>query len=301
MKKSYVAITIKIYLIMMLSGCTMISDTFTSEDNNAERSSEANKEIDSQLGQESNAELKRVNQVIDEFEELRPQIRKLIGMEEDISYFIEQLAGSAYLSESIRYVGNNNSESVLNSDDANKFMVSNIQEFNLTTRNIETSTSGDNDFIVGSNNLKLPPKVELGSAGKLDKFMGEPENNKFSNTRLTEDNKIKDKFMTTSNNNRQAIIDTNANSQNEQAALHLVSTSKIDGLKNYWLTTQTKLPTLFSGKQALVSLVNVNGKAFYSLRVGPFDKSNAAFNCQEVRSANGYCAVVDYSGEPLTL
>ncbi|MCC2604781.1 SPOR domain-containing protein [Planctobacterium marinum] len=80
-------------------------------------------------------------------------------------------------------------------------------------------------------------------------------------------------------------------------ALHLASYSKKGNLQQGWDSLYNKFKDVLCLRSARSELVNVQGKDYYSLRVGPYASQDEAIkDCRILTSKGQYCALSQFSG-----
>lgn len=87
-------------------------------------------------------------------------------------------------------------------------------------------------------------------------------------------------------------------SNNANYAVHVASYQQQNNVAKGWNIISNKYPDLLCQLSAKSNPVQVNGKRFYSLRVGPLESPRAAkILCEAIRNKGGYCTTSDYLGE----
>lgn len=80
-------------------------------------------------------------------------------------------------------------------------------------------------------------------------------------------------------------------------AIHLVSYSSMTQIPDGWRQLSPKINRLTCNRGAVVKQVEVKGKTFYSLRVGPYLTRDQVQNvCAEISKKGMYCAISTYEG-----
>ena len=81
-------------------------------------------------------------------------------------------------------------------------------------------------------------------------------------------------------------------------ALHLASYSKKDSLQKGWKMLFNQYKAVLCLRSARAEMVNVRGKNFFSLRVGPYTSRDEAIkDCRTLTNQGQYCAISQFSGE----
>lgn len=87
------------------------------------------------------------------------------------------------------------------------------------------------------------------------------------------------------------------NSLKELYAVHLASYSKKESLEEGFVTFQNRFSESLCGLSAIYKTVEVKGKNFFSLRIGPlYSVSDAKDLCATITSRGQYCAVTTFDG-----
>ncbi|MBJ7537395.1 SPOR domain-containing protein [Marinomonas transparens] len=94
------------------------------------------------------------------------------------------------------------------------------------------------------------------------------------------------------------VATTKTSKMDEGYGVQVASYSNRDEAIRGWRVLQKKLPVIFDGFVPHVNEKEVNGRAMYQLKVGPFvDKSYSSKFCSMLKEQNTDCLVTKYDGE----
>ena len=241
----------------------------------------------------------KIKEYVQELETMRPQLLKVIEMEQDLSFMIEQIASFSSLDNKARYIQDfNQSQEELKGIDSGDFSSDPFIVANTPNDSQDALVSTD----AGSQNVRLvaAPTIskfsDVNSATNL-KTLPIPTNNNATSAVTEVDSKFSQLERKA---NEPDIIEALVETK-DQSGIHLVSVSKKSNLPDFWNNMLSKYPDILADKRPLVELVNVNGKQFYSLRVGPYSNDLAKLECKRLSADGTYCGVVNYQGQALKL
>jgi len=85
-------------------------------------------------------------------------------------------------------------------------------------------------------------------------------------------------------------------------AVHLASYRGAETAEAGWETLHAMFPDVLDGLSARLESVEIEGRGeFLRLKAGPFDTREAARSaCRAIEAAGAYCAIADFTGEPLS-
>ena len=301
---------------LLLSGC-LLTEVFKEELIEESKVAKLQQKLDSIEEQITIQELARK---IQDFEQLKPDLKRIVELESDLAYLTETMrAGDAAV------LGVQSAFNALPSigDQYSKQDIINQQ---LDTSASEPSFSQVAPAPTQFRNMS----IEVGSATKVmstDQFSDLRQDAaqvdaKFSsdmaatvNTSQLSGNSVdtsevqEDKFQqpnprlivgSTIVANDQLSSCVQAGNNNADYSIHLASYSNETNARLGWQILGAKYEGLLCKLTPKLASVSVNGKEYFSLRVGPLDDTSTAIDlCKEIRKTGGYCASARFAGKNL--
>lgn len=323
---------LSLILPLSLCGCILTDDYKQSLKDKHELT-----EIQQQIEQlEEVYTLQQVSRKVQALEQLRPDINRIIEMENDLAYLTNILENSeamnnngtidgpslpsieTVVSESSFLNDQNSQNSLPNFEADNSSVV-----VNAVAPIMISSDAGIYDIEDSAIDAKFSSSIndtdsQFMSANQkpLDKFssVSNSDDNqmidsKFSNSgSLVANQSFASNQYTQSSPQdivakvEQANIDSCfiSGSVDSQYSVHLASYSTESSAKKGWQLLSEKHKGLLCNLSAKVTDVSVNGKQFLSLRVGPLANQQSVKQlCSAIKATGDYCASAEYSGRNL--
>lgn len=287
-----------IFLVIALttSACS-ITDTFS-----ASNDEQGNKEFrtftgDTLLDKYSETEQKRLmNKYIEEWEDLKPAITKVIALENELSFALQALENNNPENNAVLSV--EELQSLPNSFQQDQQIQPVFNSRNVNGTNInERADSIDAKFASAGSSapIKLGVAAPLGRSFDNTSTGDGANTDKFSQATEQSQNMIQTQQRLTSNTR---CGESRSIANGDDYAIHLASYSKKisanSGQKSFLAKYQNEL----CEKVAIIKPVEVKGNNYYSLRFGPYLSSQEAQNvCAILRQRSDYCSVSRFDGE----
>lgn len=292
------------YLAAAASMCLYIAGCTTNGGPNSDA-------INSQISLQSRSE---INKHIQEWEELKPGIKRLVALESDLKFLIAELAKANDISDSpVKQQPVSSPAVALNNkpetparerapvaaasffiDEPSEQIAKPVKKVEVPQRKepkpVSSPFSEDQTDIA-----QTEPKSEVTETAPPPPTVSRPQPSRdfvakspiFSQT-TTQSSSIGGPDRCTPPGNRK--VEGNV-------ALHLASYSKKGNLQQGWDSLYNKFKEVLCLRSARSELVNVQGKDYYSLRVGPYASQDEAIkDCRILTSKGQYCALSQFSG-----
>mmetsp|Transcript_49740 Transcript_49740/g.158864 ORF Transcript_49740/g.158864 Transcript_49740/m.158864 type:complete len:321 (-) Transcript_49740:1344-2306(-) len=299
---------------LLLSGCSSISD-FTSSSNVSNDNDKYN---------DNQATLSDVVKQMQEWEELKPGLIRLIKQESELSFLLSELENMSnvqtfandYVDISGRSLTGQPNVSMqppelralAKSSEANPEQSQEVEvasarpiQRNLTSSNKFSSQSAPVSSSVNRNQIVGYASTSSPNNAQPTTFKSNANiAQRLSNNSTQEQGASISKFQETSVANLVGSTDecsVNLNSVGDNA-IHLVSYKSKNYVEKGWQELMSKHKEVLCGKQPLVASVTVKGIDYQSLRVGPYiNVAEAQSACKKLRDSGQYCAVTKFTGK----
>lgn len=295
---------------VLLDGCNMTS-LLWSKDENAEAhpvyaESQSGKVI-KQYDEDERAIL--VSQYIEEWQELKPTLNKVIALESELSYVLKELDKVDSSVETMTEVPKGFLQSFeKDMSGGSRLVDSSLQNSNTTTKQTPALESAEVTSNLGPASISQAARnnVKLASAQQVPQRLSDNVNGveqidaKFSSkpSPLLE-NSYK-AVTAVSRSNSKSCGNDSLSRIGEGFAVHLASYSKQASLAEGKNVFQGKYADHLCQKTAVVKAVSVKGRDFYSLRYGPYEtRTEAQKVCNDIRIGSDYCTISQFEGERL--
>jgi len=249
--------------------------------------------------------------------EIKQDVNRLVALEEDIQYFLEVISNTSGMSDRLfaaksanqattisdRQFMNTPSVSLPSTGMPSAGMQNSIPRASgavielgvarplpsaPAARDLASNNSVVNDAKFSGSNVS----VQNPSTTQVQTLNAQVDNRKFTSQDVSGNASFNPSARNTS------ALNTDTQSSIIKA-IHLVSTSKKDGLTDAWKEILRKYPNVSKDMSPLFEIVRVKDKDYFSLRVGPYSINDANAMCSQIRGNGSYCGVTEYIGQPL--
>ncbi len=254
-----------------------------------------------------------------EWEDLKPGLVRLVKKESELSFLLSELEGMANVqtfdNDFVDISGKNmvSQQTNLPASSGLQDMASALDASAPLTQIVEVASASpirrnlaeNNKF---SNSSLAPPKLAAAFTSasaasqtipKKPRFIGPAAQQSFASP-SREQAVSASKFQEKNVANIVGSIDECAANLNNSGdtAIHLVSYKSSNYVEKGWQELSAKHKAVLCGKQPIVANVTVKGVDYHSLRVGPYSTVSEAQNaCKKLRDSGQYCAVTEFSGK----
>lgn len=301
----------------LLSGC-ILTDEFK-----ASLVEEHNREKEKPLNEQTQAyRIQQLENSIEEINQFKPQLVRVIQLEQDLAYItgalkqdrstlaVNSSTEKFLLSNSLNDVIEQNAQSLARSrengndippelqnlsilEDSKKTNPPSIENQSVEVRSatpplrLSSSNEGSNEVVDAKfsslNSADITLANEASNASALQKRLVKGSQDKFSGKHDKSVNPCSRDFA-----------------DYGELSIHLASYSSLSNAKTGWKRLSEKHKNSICGLRAVLADVNVSGKNYLSLRVGPLRSvEDVSLLCSEIRAAGDYCAAAKYIGKPL--
>ncbi len=244
------------------------------------------------LSEQEQADKKQaIETVIEEWQESKPSIKRLVAMEGDLNTLIDELSMISSITDQV-------DEPVLNKEAPLAIKDELIPASNSvamtdkakTDKQIRESDTNKADF---AQNKQQMPKTELIATADLsnsNEYMPIKEAKVTSFDEKTEMNELK----------TAQIGNNEKNNQTFSQAIHLATFTTLQQSKQAWFRLNGRFSHHFKGKKPMINNLNKDGIKLYRLQVGPYSSANAELLCGRLNAQNQHCIVVENEGSYLS-
>jgi len=299
MKKGFIySISVSSLMVLLLSGCSSISGLTSSsfwQDDNTEDQPKVYGQQDKISTVEAarlNAELsQRLDKTEDELSSLRADVNKVIALESDLSFIVDQFS-------------NVNTETY--SLPINQPNISLLPAYASKEEAAKLDSIKDS-LVDESDNTLVSPALALNSSlldtGVNDlKFSGTSlQSNDAEFNKDSEENKFStQRTIATDDSQAQCQINMLVSADTNKFGLHIASYTNLQNVKPGLDKLVNTHPIVLCGKGPLLKDTIVNNKKYVSLRFGPFNSLTEANKaCGLIQAKNQYCKVIDFDGKSI--
>lgn len=235
-------------------------------------------------------------QELQEWKQLQPSIVRLIELEQDLKFILDEVSNTSQTTDDFTNV-DNIATGFNNFSDEPDPVQNNSEELALASNSKFSEPSFP---LVNNNNVNVKPATKPLSA---ELYSDDAIADKFSNAQgklLPVSNAslkpqvLRENILLASGNNEECFA------AKGEFALHLVSYSQEKQIDTGWKKLKDLINPITCNRQPLVDEVVVNSKKYYSLRVGPYLTSQQVREvCSMVSKQGLYCGVAKYSGKSI--
>lgn len=292
--------------VLLLSGCTSIADFATLNDTSSKT--------------ERRESMTNVLKHMQEWEELRPGLIRLVKKENELSFLLSELESISNIQTfdndfvdangnplSVPLDGFKNSLEIQNMTSAVKPNTAEGSSVEVASAiPIQSNLAAKSKFLSSAeaNNQSAP---QYASASNPTKAQLRSQITKFNVAIPPQDAEISrqtaalapSKFQDENVSDIVGKINDCSTLTNNSGdkAIHLVSYKVKNHVEKGWRELLLKHNDVLCGKRPIVASVTVNGTDYKSLRAGPYvDVSQAQNACKKLRKSGQYCAVTEFSG-----
>lgn len=302
-------------LMLSISACSLTNSMWNSDDAESENPTYSEKGAGGSIDKyEFDKKQRLITKYIEEWEEIKPTLTKVIALESELTYVLNALdTANSSVPKSLNITKAEDSPNMFLtefdlSDESQALSKSGVMFRNDGNNNASANKSNPSNKFSTQNVSYNDQAVSVGKARQLSSTLSKnlkedsinQTDNKFSsdNIVVVPETINKTKFSSPDLEERcsagsQATIGSGF-------AIHLASYSKLNSVDVGQKTFQEKYANRLCNKETLVKKVNVNGRDFYSLRFGPYaSKLDAQTECEFIKADIGYCTVSQFDGERL--
>lgn len=308
-----------LFMVSLLSGCILTDDfkeSLVEEHNRGQKES---------LNEQTQAyRIQQLEKSIEELNQFKPQLVRVIQLENDLAYITGALKQgpsrlavnadieSGVLSNSLNDVIEQTAQGLANDamTENGRDMPPELQNLSVFEGSSKTSTVPKQNQNVEVRSAKPPLSIsslaegsdevidaKFSSFNSADSELTKTAMNS-SPVRMHSANVSQNKF---SGERKQGVSDcARAKSIDGEFSVHLASYSSLDNAENGWKRLSEKHKSSICGLTPVLADVNVSGKNYLSLRVGPLRTvEDVSQLCNQIRASGDYCAPANYVGTPL--
>ena len=312
--------------LLLVSGCSSLTDLTGVSLTDLTGGSLADE--DDKISSRERATLNDMARQMQEWEELKPGLIRLIKQENELSFLLSEIENmsnaepftNTYVDTSGRSLTEQQG-SVEQAPELRNLAIPTVTKNNAPSQSVEVGAVRPiQSNLANPNKFSNPSSFVQPSAPKSQFAGASPSSNaanaaarNVSAANFTSNNQQQrsssvaqeqgasmSKFQETSVANIVGSTDecsVNANSTGDNA-IHLVSYKSKSYVEKGWQELMSKHKEVLCGKQPIVASVNVKGVDYQSLRVGPYvNVAEAQSACNKLRSSGQYCAVTKFAGK----
>ncbi len=261
-------------------------------------------QLDSLSGQEQADKKQAIETVIEEWQESKPSIKRLVAMEGDLNTLIDELSVLSSIADQVDEPITNKVEPLSTKGNDKVTLTSNS--------NSNPNSNSNSNSISMANKGKVDEKPDLPETSMTNMIHNKQQNPKVGresdNSLVNATSNVPNKDIKTvsvGESPERHEFKEPETKQNEKinklfsSAIHLATFTTLQQSKQAWLRLNGRFSHHFKGKKPMVNNLNKDGIKLYRLQVGPYSIANAEQLCGRLNEQNQHCMVVENEGRHL--
>ena len=247
------------------------------------------------LSEQEQADKKQaIETVIEEWQESKPSIKRLVAMEGDLNTLIDELSVLSSISDQVDEPVTNKVETISPQNKGKDKVTEASSSVAMSNKNkVDEKPEPLATNVTNNQDKKANSKVEAKASNHLiDATVNMPNKsiNIASFNEKAENNQFKEP----------EIKQIEKKNTHFSSAIHLATFTTLQQSKQAWLRLNGRFSHHFKGKKPMVNNLNKDGIKLYRLQVGPYSNVNAEQLCGRLNAQNQHCIVVENEGSYLS-